>query len=55
MFSPRKSILNTESYKPNFGTSRAKYFIRLSANENPLGCSKNVKKVLNNIEFSRMY
>ncbi len=53
MFSPRKSILNTESYKPNFGTSRAKNFIRLSANENPLGCSKNVKKVLNNIEFTR--
>ena len=49
---PRKSILELKPYKPNFGKTKVKNFIRLSANENPLGCSPNILK-LKNIDFNR--
>ena len=46
---PKKSILQLNIYKPNFGENYRKNPIRLSANENPLGCSP---KISNSISFS---
>ena len=40
--SPKKSIANLKSYKPNFGNLIKKKVLRLSANENPLGCSSKI-------------
>jgi len=50
---PRKSITELISYKPNFGKSNFKNIIRMSANENPLGCSPKVLKSMKSIQFNR--
>ncbi len=50
---PRKSILELISYKPNFGKSNLKNTIRMSANENPLGCSPKVLESIKFINFNR--
>ncbi len=49
---PSKSILKLKPYKPNFGKTTIKNFIRLSANENPLGCSPNIPS-FKNIDLHR--
>ncbi len=49
---PRKSVLKLNAYKPNFGKKNSNQLIRLSANENPLGCSP---KILNSINFSDIH
>ncbi len=51
--SPKKSIAKLKSYKPNFGKSDSKKVIRLSANENPLGCSRKISKSINKSIFNR--
>tara|TARA_B100001741_G_scaffold135284_2_gene111477 strand:- start:1843 stop:2922 length:1080 start_codon:yes stop_codon:yes gene_type:complete len=50
---PRKSIFELVPYKPNFGKSNVKSFIRLSANENPYGFSPKILKKVNNTDFNR--
>ena len=50
---PKKSILKLHGYKPNFGKSNLKKVIHLSANENPLGCSKKISNSLNKNNFNR--
>ena len=50
---PKNSILNLDSYKPNFGSSNLKQLIRLSANENPLGYSPIIDKKLKINSFHR--
>ena len=52
-FTPKNSILELNSYNPNFGKSNANKLIRLSANENPLGCSPNILKEINLNELNR--
>ncbi len=51
--SPRKSILELIPYKPNFGKSNLKNTIRMSANENPLGCSPKVLESIKDVNFNR--
>ena len=51
--SPRKSILELVTYKPNFGKSNLKNTIRMSANENPLGCSPKVSESIKDVNFNR--
>ena len=46
LLEPKKSILNLDAYKPNFGSSNLKKLIRLSANENALGYSPKIYKEL---------
>ena len=46
LLEPKKSILNLDAYKPNFGSSNLKKLIRLSANENALGYSPRIDKEL---------
>ena len=50
--SPRSSIHKLQSYKPNFGKSKIKNFIRLSANEGALGASENAVKALNTFSIN---
>ena len=50
---PKNSVLNLDSYKPNFGSSNLKQLIRLSANENPLGYSPKIDKELKMNFFNR--
>ena len=50
---PRKSISNLKPYKPNFGKTKINNLIRLSANENPLGCSPDIAFNFKNTEFNR--
>ncbi len=50
---PRNSILDLKSYKPNFGKTKIKNLIRLSANENPLGCSPKISDLIKRVEFNR--
>ena len=50
---PRKSLLELVPYKPNFGKSNVKSYIRLSANENPYGFSPKILKKINNTYFNR--
>ena len=51
--SPKKTIANLKSYKQNFGKSDSKKVIRLSANENPLGCSSKISTSINKNIFNR--
>ena len=50
---PRKSILELKAYKPNFGKTTIKNLIRLSANENPLGCTPNISNLWKNPDLNR--
>ena len=50
---PKKAILSLNAYKPNFGLTNIKNQIRLSANENPLGCSPNISKMLRLQDLNR--
>ena len=50
---PKESILNLNTYKPNFGSSNLKKIIRLSANENALGYSPRIDKELKIKTFNR--
>ena len=50
---PKKAILSISAYKPNFGVAKIKTQIRLSANENPLGCSPNINKNLKLQDLNR--
>ena len=50
---PRKSLMDLTPYKPNFGKPDLEDFIRLSANENPLGCSPKIYEEINKINFTR--
>ena len=45
--SAKSSIEKLKSYKPNFGNSKVKSLIRLSANEGALGTSSNAIKAIN--------
>ena len=53
LLEPKKSILNLDAYKPNFGSSNLKKLIRLSANENALGYSPRIDKELKIKSFNR--
>ncbi len=50
---PKKTILSLNPYKPNFGLLKSENQIRLSANENPLGCSPNINKNLTLQDLNR--
>ena len=45
----KASIENLQTYKPNFGKSKNKNLIRLSANEGALGTSSNAIRALNSV------
>ena len=48
----KSSIEKLATYKPNFGKSKLKNLIRLSANEGALGTSKYAIKALNSFSGS---